>query len=505
MSQTDSFDGSLRLFEEMDGLADSFIEEAMLPDSLPQAPAKSKGRFFRFLSSGVGVAILCGVVSVGILTALIHMGLSGGNMAGDLHPPQQNPPADNIPSDFATDEPVSLPDESDRVPAGTRSEDEAGLYYVSYGDGTCICMGFVRDEGQTALAIPDHSPDGDGVVAIYSYAFRNCLTLQSVTLPAGLRSFDHKTFPMEAPIYHIHGNILYLGSDQNPYMVAVATADNRPGATSLHPATRILACHALTYDVGGYFSLAWKDQLPAYEDDSVFTLPKGLEHIGEYSLLDVGRDVFFEGYLVAWDSLTEGGYKDLIRSPDGKMVTVTCLDGSVASSAHEIRRITLDATAYYTDGVLFGGYDTYAKCINPLFYDWLGSPEAFTEAPDQFITVSSVFGDAPRTLTPDELASVAFVLSAGATDEALQAFVTDFNQDPVALYRGKTVVMIPLACDGLGRHAIRDITIQDQRIHVTVEAEDTASRSEGQRFLLIPIPDEAGALQGATVTYTLLP
>ena len=35
MSQLDSFDGSLRLFEEMDGLADSFIEEAMLPDSLP--------------------------------------------------------------------------------------------------------------------------------------------------------------------------------------------------------------------------------------------------------------------------------------------------------------------------------------------------------------------------------------------------------------------------------------------------------------------------------------
>ena len=505
MSSFDSFDGALRLFEEMDGLADEFIEESMLPDSLPQAPAKSKGQFFRFLSSGVGVAILCGVVSVGILTALIHMGLSDGNMAGDLVPPQQSPPAENGPMDYATDEPVSLPDESDRVPAGTRSEDESGLYYISYGDGTCICMGFVRDEGQTALAIPDYSPDGDAVVAIYSYAFRNCMTLQSVTLPAGLRSLDHKTFPMEAPIYRIHGNILYLGSDQNPYMVAVATADGRPGATSLHPATRILACHALTYDVGAYFSLVWKDQMGAYEDDPVFTLPKGLEHIGEYSLLDVGRDVFFEGYLVAWDSLTEGGYKDLIRTPNGDSITVTCPDGSTASTASEIRRITLDATAYYADGVLFGGYDTYTKCMDPLFYDWLADPEAFTEAPDQFITVSSIFGDTPRTLTPDELASVAFVLSAGATDEALQTFVTDFNRDPAALYRGKTVVMIPLECDGLGRHTVRDVTVRDRSIHVTVAAEDTASRSEGQRFLLIPVPDEAGALQGATVTYTLLP
>ena len=230
-----TYEGSLRLFEELDGLADEFIEESMLPDGNLTSPArrKPKGGLWRFLTGGAGVAILCAAVSLGILTALIHVGLSGDGSMGNMSPPQQDGPGHSAFPDAVTDEPVTLPEESDRVPVGTRSEDESGLYYVSYGDGTCICMGFLRDEGQTHLAIPTYSPDGDAVVAIYSYAFRNCLSLESVTLPAGLRSFDHKTFPMEAPIYHIYGNILYLGSENNPYMVAVAVG-RRP---SFNPTT----------------------------------------------------------------------------------------------------------------------------------------------------------------------------------------------------------------------------------------------------------------------------
>lgn len=500
-----AFDSSLRLFEELDGLADSFIEESMLPDeslaSPPKIRRKTAGGILRFLSSGAGVAILCTVVSLGLLAALVQLGMMGDNMHGNMSPPQQDNPAGNSPTDYETDEPVTLPEESARVPQGTRSEDEAGLYYISYGDGTCICMGFVRDEGQTALSIPTYSPDGDVVVAIYNYAFRNCLTLESVTLPAGLRSFDHKTFPMEAPIYRVYGNILYLGSEKNPYMVAVATGDGKPGATSLHPAARLLACHALTYETGAYFSMAWADQIPAYEETDVFTIPAGMQYIGEYSLLDVGRDVFFEGYLVAWDGLTEGGYKDLIRTPDGQSVNITCFDGDTSSAAREVRRISLDATAYYENGVLYGGYDTYTKCINPAFYDWMATPEAFEMIPDQFMTVSAVFGDTPRTLTLDELASVAFTLPSGVGDEALQEFTDDFNRDPAALYRGKTVVVIPLTDTPLCAHTVTDVGVTDGRIHITLQRLG-ASAATGSRFLLVPVE---GDLQDAEVSYTLVP
>ena len=213
------YEETLRLFEEMDGLDDSFIEESMLPDQIPTS--KKKLHFLSaFLGSGLGVAILCAVVSVGLLVALIQAGLLDGSLSGNMSP-GADAPAGNHPDyqEEITDEPVTLPEESTRVPAGTRSEDESGLYYVSYGDGTCICMGYVRYEEQSELSIPTYSPHGDVVTAIYSYAFRNCLSLQSVSLPAGLRSLDHRTFPMEVPIYHLYGHILSLGSSSNPYIL----------------------------------------------------------------------------------------------------------------------------------------------------------------------------------------------------------------------------------------------------------------------------------------------
>lgn len=505
------FDSTLRLFEELDGLDDAFIEESMLPDTMALTPIRGRrtrrggqNPLARFMNSGWGVAILCAVVSLGVLTAIVRLGIEDMNV-GNSEAPGENRPAgsvdDMLPSE--TDEPVTLPDESVRVPVGTSSVDESGIQYVSYGDGTCICMGFTAQSGQTALHIPDHSPDGDVVVSIHSYAFRSCLELTEVTLPAGLRELDHKSFPMEADIYHLYGNILYLGSVRNPYMVAVATADNRPGATSLHPHTRIVACHALTYDAGSYFALAWGDKLPAYTDDEVFSIPSGLLSIGEYGLLDVGRDVYYNGYLVGWDALTAAGHRDLIRTRDGSPITVTCLDGETQSLHTEPRAVSVDATAYVADGVLYGGYVSYTRCVNQDYYTWLRDPSAFAEGPDQFITVSAVFGKEPRVLTLGELETVTF-LTAGITDQALMSHLEAHNQSPATLYAGKAVVMLYLSEPALYAHAVTSVTAQDGHIHVTLaRIAGGAEAMVGNRWILIPVSDPDGLLQNATVSYEI--
>ena len=506
------FDSALRLFEELDGLDDAFIEEGMLPDTATMTPLRGRGSrntrrnpLLRFLNSGWGVAMLCAVVSISVLVAVVKLGLK--DPAGDLIPP----PGENVPNNgmtsetlpSETDEMPTLPAESERVPAGTASVDGSGLRYVSNGDGTCTCMGLVSDGDETAIHIPDYSPDGDVVVSIYSYAFRDRIDLTEVTLPAGLRSYDRGTFPMEAEIYHLCGNILYLGSDDNPYMVAVSTADNRPGATSLHPHTRLLADRALTYDSGSYFAMKWADRIPTYTDSEVFTLPSSLAYIGAYALLDVGRDITYNGYLVGWDALTAAPHTGLSRTPDGSPVTVHCLDGSAETTALEIKEVRLDSTAYTESGILFGGYYTYCRRINEDYYAWLSDPEAYTAIPEQFVTDGAVFGSESRVLTADELAGVRFTLS-GTADESLAAFAEAYGSDPAALYKGKSVILLCLTETSLCRHTLTDVTVFDGHVHITLTRESGGDESVGTRFVLVPVSDPEGALAGASVTVSVV-
>ena len=504
------YESALRLFEELDGLEDAFIEEGMLPDTAIGTPLrgkafhrKGKNSLIRFMNSGWGVAMLCAVVSISVLAAVVKLGLK--DPAGDLNPPGENVPNDGftgetLPSE--TDELPTLPAESDRVPAGTSSVDEAGLRYVSNGDGTCVCMGYTADEGQTAVHIPDYSPHGDVVISIYSYAFRDRIHLTEVTLPAGLRSYDRNTFPMEAEIYRLCGNILYLGSDDNPYLVAVSTADNRPGATSLHPHTRLLADRALTYDSGSYFAMKWADRIPTYTDSEVFSLPSSLAYIGAYALLDVGRDIAYNGYLVGWDALTARPHTGLSRTPEGEAVTVHCLDGTAETKPTEAREVRLDSTAYVRDGVLFGGYYSYYRGINEDYYAWLHDLEAYTSIPEQFLTDGAVFGTESRVLTAEELASARFTLS-GVGDASLADFVENYNRDPAVLYRGKSVVLLCLTESNLYQHSVADITASEGRVHVTLTREGGREDAEGTRFILVPVHDPDGSLRGASVTVSV--
>ncbi len=508
------YDEALRLFEELDGLEDTFIEEGMLPDEEARPIRRRRSGeswLARLAGSGWGVAAICAAVSVSVVVLLMRFGgvrtKNEGDAAMPMAPGQENN-GGNIfdekvdDAESVTEEPVTLPDESAWVPVGQISLDEFGLYYQSYGNGTCILTGYRhREEAPlTKLNIPAYSPDGDVVVAIDSYAFRNQMSLREVTLPAGLRELDHKTFPMDVPIYNLHGNVLYLGSRTNPYMVAVATADNRPGATSLHPQTRIIACHALTYDAGSYFASAWADRVGNYEDDDLFTIPSGVTHIGKYALLDVGRDITYYGYLVGWDTLTAETGCGLVRTIDGESVTVRCLDGNLETQTREVKEIKSGSTAYLDGEVFFSGYFSDVAGIYEPYYAWLTDPAGVEVPPDQFI-VSGAYGDQSRVLTAEELTSVRFS-SAGTADPDLLAFFEAYNTDPAALYAGKSVVMLYLRETALYGHAVKEVTVTDGRIHVTItRKEGNVATALGNRFILIPVEDPDGVLAGAAVSY----
>jgi hypothetical protein len=284
-------------------------------------------------------------------------------------------------------------------------------------------------------------------------------------------------------------------------MVAISTADNRPGATALHPDTRILACHALTFDTGSYFAMAWADKVDAYKDDEVFSIPSGIIHIGEYALLDVGRDITYNGYLVGWDTLTAEAGKSCARTLDGRALTVRCLDGTAQTAVQASKTVNLDGSAYLLDGVLFGSYMSEIRIVNEDYYTWRQNPEAFEKIPEQFIW-DGAYGIQSRVLTNEELALVTFSCAGNPT---VSDFAEAYNRDPQTLYQGKSVVMLYVSEESLYRHAVADVTVQQgNRIHVTLtRIEGDVGDAEGSRFVLIPVDDPDGTLRGAAVTYEI--
>ncbi len=522
---------ALRLFEQLDGLDDDLIRESALPiEPAMHRHAVGRGhkpslrggfrRALHALNSVPGVAVLCTVLTLGIVLGLIYLGTGTNDGMASM---PSNPPGDHVhPSsehDRLPTETLPLPAESERVPVGTRSVDENGLRYVSYGDGTCYLLDMVDYDGQTTLSIADYSPDGDVVVSISPLMIRSYHTLTEVTLPAGLRSLSRKTFPANPSLYTVYGNLLYLGSSDNPYMVAVGVADACPGAVSLHPDTRIVADYALTYETGADFCTMMEGALPAYQTDVAFTIPSGLVYVGRYGLLDVGRDVTYGGTLVEWDALNasepivirravaavaDGTYQTLPMDEATLTVTVTCMDGTTTASATACAQLVLDSTAHLADGILYGSHYSEELRINEDYYAWCANPTAFNTVPNQFI-VTPAFGTEARVLTADELSAVRMVPA--SDDPALAAYADAYNRDPNALYAGLAVVMLYLRETLSLPMTVADVTVTADEITVTVTAcaPDAPSDATVGRVLLIPINALAldGSLSDIAVTVQL--
>ena len=68
-----------------------------------------------------------------------------------------------------------------------------GLLFESLGNGTCLVSGAgsCRD---SLIVLPARSPEGDTVVGIAAYAFRNCTFLKGIELPSTVRTIGAYAF-----------------------------------------------------------------------------------------------------------------------------------------------------------------------------------------------------------------------------------------------------------------------------------------------------------------------
>ena len=153
------------------------IEESMSLFAAPKAVAKEPSRLSRFLNSGWGVAMICTLVSVAVLSAMVWAG-------------RQQPVKPPVPGTVGADTTGAITETHPETQAPVASE---GLEFRSNGDGTCTVMGrgTCRDRH---VVIPALSPEGDRVTYIIKRAFEGDDSLISVYVPDTVQRIGESAF-----------------------------------------------------------------------------------------------------------------------------------------------------------------------------------------------------------------------------------------------------------------------------------------------------------------------
>ena len=94
---------------------------------------------------------------------------------------------------------------------------------------------YLNGELVTDLVIPD------GVTSIGGYAFYGCTSLTSVTIPDSVTSIGDYAFSgCDNLQYNGYDNALYLGNDENPYLVLIKAKDKSITSVDIYDSTRFI-------------------------------------------------------------------------------------------------------------------------------------------------------------------------------------------------------------------------------------------------------------------------
>ena len=131
----------------------------------------------------------------------------------------------------------------------------------------------------------------DSVTSIGDYAFRDCKSLTSVTIPDSVTSIGERAFAWCGSLqYNEYGNALYLGNDENPYVVLIKAKNKSITSVNIYDATKIIyqsafsGCDSLTSatipdsvtSIGSY-AFSGCDSLTSV------TIPDSVTSIGSYA------------------------------------------------------------------------------------------------------------------------------------------------------------------------------------------------------------------------------
>ena len=144
------------------------------------------------------------------------------------------------------------------------------LVFISNGDGTCSVIAGDNDKiyETTHVIIPEESPLGDKVTSIGENAFVGYGNLEKVTIPDSMINIDQTAFMYCHKIkYNQYDNGLYLGNEDNPFVLFVKATSNEITSCIIHDQTLAICDNA--------FQLC--------SEISDITVPDSLTSIGKFA------------------------------------------------------------------------------------------------------------------------------------------------------------------------------------------------------------------------------
>lgn len=215
-------------FKKITHISDTFIEEAAFDHEIvPAVILKPKQGFWAsiasFFGSAAGVAVICGVISIGMITgiSILGRGNSHNNPAStvdvtttdvqdtesdaETETEAETKPCVHTESDWIVDVPAKVDVEGSRhkecVLCGEVIETETlaslvpskGLKFTTLYNGTCYVSG-IGNCKDTDVVIPLTAPNGDIVIRIGNYAFSSCETLTSIVICDNVTRIEANAF-----------------------------------------------------------------------------------------------------------------------------------------------------------------------------------------------------------------------------------------------------------------------------------------------------------------------
>ena len=154
---------------------------------------------------------------------------------------------------------------------------------------------------------------GDNIVSIGEYAFANCANLKEFVIGNGIMKTSACIFENSNNLqYYESNNGLYLGNNENPYVILVGMIDDEVTSFSINPNTRVLCeaffqCRKLTTisipdSVVGIGAFAFSR---CYSLESII-VGKGVKYIDKYAFSEssnILKGVFYKGTEDEWDKI----------------------------------------------------------------------------------------------------------------------------------------------------------------------------------------------------------
>ena len=165
-------------------------------------------------------------------------------------------------------------------------EEPDGLAFTSNGDGTCYVSG-IGTCTDTEIVIPETSPTGDRVTGIGEYAFQNCSSLTSVSIPESVTD---------------------IGTGAFLYCSALTSVDLPSGITTIAPGT-FFWCTSLQ-------SVAIPEKVTAINNNAFtyclsltsVTIPESVTFIdfGVFEDCSSLESIYYSGTQAQWDAISKG-------------------------------------------------------------------------------------------------------------------------------------------------------------------------------------------------------